>query len=119
MSDRATQRQRQLMSAVTPLADKMLRCRDCPLSANSGQMHRTKKHRYSITSSAKVTGSAVRSGRASLRPWWDQHIGPKSHHVVGQRWTVHQSHQTMAIKSDVSAMAAMTRSMAWSSHQPL
>jgi hypothetical protein len=24
------------LSAVTPIADKMLRCRDCPLSAKSG-----------------------------------------------------------------------------------
>jgi hypothetical protein len=35
-----------------PKADKMLRRRECPLCANSGLMHRSKQHRYSITSSA-------------------------------------------------------------------
>ena len=33
-----------------PKADKMLRCRECPLCAKSGLMHRSKQHLYSITS---------------------------------------------------------------------
>src|SRR5450432_3618066 len=41
------------MSDVAPTADKLLRCRDCPLCATSGQMHRSKHCLYSITSSAR------------------------------------------------------------------
>src|ERR1019366_2003126 len=37
-----------------PIADKMLRCRECPLSAVSGLMHRSKQHCYSITASAQA-----------------------------------------------------------------
>jgi hypothetical protein len=36
------------MSAVTPIADKMLQCRECPLCAISDHLHCSKEHRYSI-----------------------------------------------------------------------
>jgi len=38
-----------------PIADKMLRRRECPLSAISGLMHRSNKYLYSITSSASAS----------------------------------------------------------------
>src|ERR1019366_8704474 len=42
------------MSAVTPIADKMLQCRECPLCAKSRLMHRSKQPLYSITSSTRT-----------------------------------------------------------------
>jgi hypothetical protein len=53
-----------------PIADKLLRCRECPLSANSRLMHRSIQYLYSITSSARVSscGGTVRlSALAVLR----------------------------------------------------
>ena len=44
----------------------MLRCRDCPLSAKSRLMHRSKQHLYSITSSARVSSDA---GRRVMQPF--------------------------------------------------
>ena len=51
------------MSALAPKADKQFDASECPLSAKSGHMHRSKKHRYSITPSARrsTDGGMVRS----------------------------------------------------------
>jgi hypothetical protein len=43
------------LSAVTPIADKLLRRLDCPLSAKSGLMHRYKHQLYSIISAVLVS----------------------------------------------------------------
>jgi hypothetical protein len=40
------------LSVVTPIADKLLQCRDCPLCAMNGLMQRNKTSPYSVTSSA-------------------------------------------------------------------
>jgi len=43
-----------------PITDKLLQCRECPLSAKSGLMHRIKEQLYSITSSARpIKGSGI------------------------------------------------------------
>jgi hypothetical protein len=55
------------MSAIAPIAYKMLRCRDCPLSANSGLMHRSKTHiqkdRYAAASPKSNQTSDASSAR--------------------------------------------------------
>jgi hypothetical protein len=53
-----------MMSALPPKADKQQIVSVCPLSAKSGQMHRSKMRRYSITSSARA--SSVGGTRPSV-----------------------------------------------------
>ena len=48
------------MSALPPIADIKADNHFCPLSATSDQMHRSKQHRYSITSSARASSVAAR-----------------------------------------------------------
>jgi len=82
----------------------------CPLSAKNEQMHRTKKHRYSITSSAKVisVGGTVRPSTFALL-MRSAHWPEKP---PCRRTTLNYPPKPLNDKADVSAMAAMTRSMA-------
>jgi hypothetical protein len=58
------------MSAVPPIAPKLVRCSDSTKSAMSGLMQCSKQHSYSITSSAvicMINGTASPSALAVLR----------------------------------------------------
>ena len=59
-----------VMSALPPKADMCGALARCPLCAKSGLLHRSKQHRYSITSSAAISkpgGTVKPSAFAVLR----------------------------------------------------
>jgi hypothetical protein len=57
---RQRNREQRTMSAVTPIADKMMQCRDCPLSANS---EHSQRRRSPKAKSRSVSGTLLLSGQ--------------------------------------------------------
>ena len=74
------------MSALPPIADICSALARCPLCANSGHMHRSKLHRYSITSSARastVGGTGEAERLCSLEVEHRLVLGRRLHRQVG------------------------------------